>query len=70
MSAVAYFKILSQYLARGGVVGWGATLQAGRSPVIYPMRSLDFLIDLIPQAALWPWGWLSLWLSTKNLPGR
>jgi hypothetical protein len=33
--------------ARGGVVGWGTLLQAGRSRVPFPMRSLDFSIDLI-----------------------
>jgi hypothetical protein len=35
--------------ARGGVIGWAIMLQAGRSRVRYPMRSLDFLIVLILQ---------------------
>jgi len=46
--------------ARGGAVGWGTALQAGRSRVRFPMVSLDSFIDIILQAALWPWGWLSL----------
>jgi hypothetical protein len=42
--------------ARGSVVGLGTMLQAGMSQHRIPMRSLDFPIDPILSAALWPWG--------------
>jgi hypothetical protein len=46
---------------RGSVVAWGTMLKAGKSRIRFPMRSLDFAIDLIfPAALLWPWGQLSL----------
>ena len=46
--------------AHGSAVGWGTTLQVGRSRVRFLMVSLEFFIDIILPAALWPWGWLSL----------
>ena len=47
------------YRARGGAVGWGTALQAGRSLFRFPMVSLKFFIDILP-AALWLLGWLRL----------
>jgi hypothetical protein len=41
-------------------------LQAGRSRVPFPLRSLDFLISLILPAALWP----LTEMSTRNFYGR
>jgi hypothetical protein len=49
------------------VVGWGTMLQAARSRVRFPMRSLDFLIDVNLPAAPWPWGRLNL--QQKWVPG-
>jgi len=46
---------------RRGAVGWGPALHAGRWRVRFPMGSLEFLIDLIFLAAVWPWDRLSLW---------
>jgi hypothetical protein len=46
--------------AAGSAVGWGTTLQVGRSRVRFPMVSLEFFTGIILPAAVWPWGWLSL----------
>jgi len=49
---VASYEILG---ARGGAVGRGTALQAGRSLVRFLMMSLEFFIDIILLATLWPW---------------
>jgi hypothetical protein len=41
---------------RVSVVGWSTMLQAGRSRVRFSTWSMDFSIDLILPAALWPLG--------------
>ena len=48
------------YGARGSAFSWGTALQFGRSRVRFPMASLEFFIDIILPAALWPSGWLIL----------
>ena len=46
--------------AAGGAVGRGTALQVGRLRVQLSTVSLEFFIDIILPAALWPWGRLSL----------
>jgi hypothetical protein len=64
-SSIQHYKESPALLWQGwgtrcSVVGSGTKLQEGRSRVPLPMKSLNFSIDLIFQAALWPWGRLSL----------
>jgi hypothetical protein len=49
------------YIVYDRVVSWGTLIQAGRSQVPFPMRPLNFPIDLILPAAQWPWDRLSLY---------
>ena len=45
---------------RNGRGGCGTALEAGRSLVRFPIVSLEFFIDIILPAALWPCGCLGL----------
>ena len=55
VSPVNYFTLTVLIGARRSAVGRGTALQFGRSPVRFPMVSLEFFIDIILPAALWPW---------------
>jgi hypothetical protein len=56
-------------VAHGGEVVWGTVLQADKSRVPFPMVSLEFFIDIILQAGLWPPASTQLLteMSTRNI---
>jgi hypothetical protein len=41
--------------ARSDVIVWGIMLQVGKERVRFPMRSLDFSIDLMLPEISWSW---------------
>ena len=47
---------MAQLVALVALLVGCTALQAGRPWVRFPMLSLDFFIDIILLAALWPWG--------------
>jgi hypothetical protein len=52
---VIFNKQPSFYVTSGGTDGRGTALQDGRVRVGFPKKSLEFFIDVIFPAALWPW---------------
>jgi hypothetical protein len=49
--------LLKNTRAGDGAVGWDTKLRVGRSRVRFTMVSLEFFIDIILPATLWPWSW-------------
>lgn len=44
--------------ARGSAFACNTALQRGNWRIRFPLVSLEFFIDIILLATLWPWGWL------------
>jgi len=59
-SALKYAFMLYELGAQDRAVSWRPLLQAGRSQIWFSIVTLEFFINIIVPAALWPWGWLSL----------
>jgi len=55
-----FFIFIPPPLPHSTAVGWGTVLQAWRSRVWFPTASLEFFVDIILLATLWPWGRLGL----------
>jgi hypothetical protein len=53
---VHYLTLSLLLVARSSAVGGGTALQVGRSRFRFPMVSLEFYIDIILPASLWPEG--------------
>jgi hypothetical protein len=62
------YAVYTQFGASCSAVGWCNELQAGRSRFRFPMVSLEFFINIILPAALWPWGRIGplTEMSTRN----
>jgi hypothetical protein len=67
----SYLVLSPLNTAHSCIAGWGTTLQASRWCIWFPMKSMNFSIDIILQATL-----MALWstqpltkMSTRNLPG-
>jgi hypothetical protein len=64
----AYFRSYKAITIPFSVLYFGGTaLQTGRSRVQFPIGSIQFFVDFILPAPLWPWGRINIW--QKWVPG-